>query len=104
VKRHQKSRNGATLPISRPLPAYADPENLWFHAVSNGFSISLQILWFLANPLLVHVMGSKKMEIKGETAANQIWWLCQPLYWFTVPANCHAKSLWLSNSTSSLMM
>jgi hypothetical protein len=38
--------------------------------VSNGFSISLQILWFVANPLLVHVMGSKKNGNQGRNGCQ----------------------------------
>lgn len=34
----------------------------------------------------------------GGTVANQIWWFRKPLRWFTVPANCHAKSLFVSKA------
>jgi hypothetical protein len=34
------------------------------------FIISLQILWFLANPLLVHVMGSKKIGNQGRNGCQ----------------------------------
>jgi len=35
------------------------PENLRYHAVSNRIE---QVLWFLANTMLVHDMGSKEAK------------------------------------------
>ena len=64
--------------IQAPFRLSAEPENLRYQTVSNRY-IS-QILWLLANPLLVHGMGSKETEnhwverlpIKSDGFANPL--------------------------------
>ena len=41
----------------------------------------------VSQPSLVYDIGSNKFRIKDKTTTNQIWWLSQPLYRFTVLAN-----------------
>ena len=49
-----------------------------------------------ANPLVVHDSGGNKPKSLGGTAANQILWVCQPLYWFTAPAkSLRKKFVWI---------
>jgi hypothetical protein len=45
---------------------------------------------------VVHGSGGNKPKSLGGTVANQIWWLCQPLDWFTAPAkSLRKKFVWI---------
>jgi hypothetical protein len=66
----QKTRLSA-----RPFPLKADQKIFGSMPCPNGFS---QILWFLANPLLAHDMGSKDADnslLWVERITNHTWWL-----------------------------
>ena len=75
---HKNSRNVATRPVSRPLSAYADPENLWFHAVSNTCNDFITDFMVFSQPLLVHVMGSKKRKSRAERLPIRLGGLTNP--------------------------
>ena len=69
--------------------AVCGPENLRFQAVSKWWS---QVSWLLTSPKVAHGVGSKDADnsIKCwvERLANQaFWFLANPKFWFTVPAN-----------------
>jgi hypothetical protein len=40
----------------------------------------------VSQPSLVYDMGSNNFGTMDKTAANQVWWFCQPLFRFTVLA------------------
>jgi hypothetical protein len=95
---HQSPIRIKSKEISMPPVRYREPRK---SAVPCRIQLLFSDQMVISQPSLVYDIGSNNLRTTDKTATNQIWWLFQPLYRFTVLANSVIKTN-VSYSTSGV--